>query len=353
MPYIPISLPGMLDTTNPGGVGDPNIQSSVTSPLYDSNIVLFAPMVSVAPVGLPLVIHLQTVPGQLAPNFIEAIIQPGEYFAIPVVGNLFITAERPIWIRIMSGPVGANAASYLGGFFEITDGSSIASLEDVTKSSLERQISSIINRGTQFDHYIPAAVRRAVRFFETGNNFPYMRKILSFPKIPTGTTEEQSTSVVLGQDIKRLHCVRRYDPAGASREYTYLTGVDADDVEELKPSTDPEFYTTTFQDVTTDLYSGPALNIHLGCLSFLSTFQLEAVVYRYTNYRTIRFADDHWLLSIGESVLLGQAMINLAPIIRQPDAIALWAPVVSAGLKNLLLAADEIDVDQHAQQMGY
>ena len=155
----------------------------------------------------------------------------------------------------------------------------------------------------------------------------------------------------MGRKVKRLEFVRSYDPSIIPRNYDYLTGVPAGDVGSLVEIANPEAYYTTYGVGVSG--GSPQLLLNLVTLSFATAFNIETFCYTYTDYDNLDSSTEHWLLTVGESVVLAQTMLNLAPIIRQPEIIPIWTPILTVGLPNLLLAADEMDVDQHVQQIGY
>lgn len=90
------------------------------APGIDSQITRLVVLVEVAPVGAPLVLRVQNVSGASPTEYIEATISAGAYVAAAVSGSVSISAGATFYVRVVSGPTGANAASYLYGYVETT-----------------------------------------------------------------------------------------------------------------------------------------------------------------------------------------------------------------------------------------
>lgn len=106
----------------------------IVGPEIDTNVTRWAPSVEVAPVGTPLVLRIQTASGASPPFNLSATIAAGAKVATPTVGTMPVLAGATIFVRVVSGPVGGSAASYLTGYFETgqtTSGSAFATLSEL------------------------------------------------------------------------------------------------------------------------------------------------------------------------------------------------------------------------------
>jgi len=109
MGTIPFEKTGQLLT------GD-EIQVPGRSVAY--SISRFAPVLETAPTGASLVLRVQDVSGASPTAYIEQTILAGQKMATPVSGYIGRAASESFFIRIVSGPSGANAAGYLSGYVE-------------------------------------------------------------------------------------------------------------------------------------------------------------------------------------------------------------------------------------------
>lgn len=115
MTTLPIELTGQLLA---------GAEAQVIGPATASAVTRFAPAVEVAPVGTPLVLRVQDASGASPTGYLQATIPAGAKVATPATGSFNVGAGATIYVRVVSGPTGANAASYLGGYFETTGAAS-------------------------------------------------------------------------------------------------------------------------------------------------------------------------------------------------------------------------------------
>ena len=109
MSTIPFQQPGDLIAGQ---------EAQIVGPVSASLVTRFAPSVNVAPVGADLVLRVQNEPGASPASFIDATIPAGSFVATPNTGALAIGAGGTIWIRVVSGPIGDDVASFLYGYVE-------------------------------------------------------------------------------------------------------------------------------------------------------------------------------------------------------------------------------------------
>ena len=129
----------------------------VLAPGLASAVVRFAPTVDVAPVGTPLVLRVQDVTGASPTGYVEATIAAGAKVATPGTGSFNVAAGATVYVRVVSGPVGANAASWLSGYFETSGadaGTAFCTVADlktfagITGSTYDAELGAIIARVT-------------------------------------------------------------------------------------------------------------------------------------------------------------------------------------------------------------
>lgn len=212
----------------------------------------------------------------------------------------------------------------------------------MNKTQMQTLVSAAINRGTSFDSFVPGALRQAVNLIEQNNNFRYMHYIRSFQKDPAGTATQQSPKIELGADLtKRIEFVRTVLPGtDGSIQYGELRQTELDNLIALPAGQMPTAWYDTFDQGV--VAGDRQLLIVLNVQSFPTAFTVDVDGYWYTDYDQYDATKSHWLLTRGEMVVLAQAMINLAPIIRQAESIPVWEALFAKNMKTLLIADDEM-----------
>jgi hypothetical protein len=108
----------------------------VAPALSGLTVVRFAPTVDIAPVGSSLVLRVQDVTGASPTGYIQATITAGTKVGV-ATGSFAVASGATIFVRVVSGPTGGNAASYLGGYFETLVGSAAATTTFCTLAQIK------------------------------------------------------------------------------------------------------------------------------------------------------------------------------------------------------------------------
>lgn len=199
-----------------------------------------------------------------------------------------------------------------------------------TLSDFFQVVNGAVLRGNALDNQIPHATRRAIQFLEQNYNFRYMRRLI---------TKNVTSEVLLDGDegllLKKVEFVR-WDNCGA---WQWIRQVDPDQVvsnEGLWPSGYLHF---------TETQSGGGLHQRLVFdAPFEAATDVELACYFFTKVDLLNPSDDTiWLVNNAENVLLARTMINLAPIMREPQIMQMYMTLFEAEIKTLVGADDALE----------
>lgn len=215
----------------------------------------------------------------------------------------------------------------------------------MNRFGMEAQVSAAINRGTSDNTLIPGAIRRAVAMLEENNNFHYMHGIRPFPKDPAGAGALAVPTLELGVLGAKAVKMLRYGLPGEQGSIAYheILQVDYDNVVAMPANQLPEFWYPNFAQGPSGGEPQHLIVLGTAALPQAVTFEIEG--FWYTDYDALPVAPDapaNWLLSKGETVVQAMALVELAPLIRQPEAAPAWQALAAVGLKTLLIADEEL-----------
>jgi hypothetical protein len=186
-------------------------------------------------------------------------------------------------------------------------------------------------RGTALDAQIPGATSRAIEFIERNYNLPYMRRT---------TTKSVTNELVIdgddGQNLKSIQIVRWQDDDSNWRR---IVQIDPDQL----LSSDAEwaagyehFINTTTAGVTTHTLRFDA--------AFTEATDVEVMFWKMTRIDlTNPSAADVWLVNNAQDTLLARTMVNLAPIMREPQLMQMYQQLYMEGVKTLVGSADALE----------
>ena len=210
-----------------------------------------------------------------------------------------------------------------------------------------------INLGDSIDARILAAVRQAVLWLERNYNFRYMHHSDIFffaPPSVAGPIYAAATGqgpYQLQGLPKKVDTVYTWESTSDSSTLYFLERIqkeDADTVETCRPFSyytegdGPYFYIGQLPDI-----------VYYGYFKYwgYSTWPALTAVTMYTSAAT------HWLVTYAEDLLLHQTMMQLAPILRDPEMGASAKPLRDEALRTLLLTEDEFQDSDRSQVMNY
>jgi hypothetical protein len=205
-------------------------------------------------------------------------------------------------------------------------------------SDFHTLVRGIINRGNEFDTEIVAMTRAAARWVERNNSMKYMEVIDFFS--------------VLEDDVEVA-----YNPGGRVKSIAYfrlnIEGETSGDLQfhYLKEG-NPQDFNVRLSARPDYYYLEEGRNRLILSARPDEDYDAEFFFRRYTDWPTDT-TKQPWLIEHAEDVILGQTMIYLSPIVRNPRLTAEYRPIRDEGLNTLLGAEAELKSanSSHAMKM--
>lgn len=200
-----------------------------------------------------------------------------------------------------------------------------------TLADFQTVVRGAVRRGTSLDVEIGTATRRAIEFIEKNFNLPYMRK-----KLTQSVTSSISITGDDGQYLKSVQFVRWQDSDGF---WYWIRQIDPDQLVSNEGTT-PSGYEHTIE--------ADGLGALTHTLTFDAAFEtattVEVMIYRFTKVDLTNAGDSSiWLVNNAESALLARTMLNLAPIMREPQVMQMYQMLWQEEQKTLIGAADALE----------
>jgi hypothetical protein len=200
-----------------------------------------------------------------------------------------------------------------------------------TLGEFQTIVRGAVRRGNSLDAEIATATKRAVEFIEQNYNLPYMRKVLT-----DTVTDEFVIDGTDGQTLKSIQIVRWEDSAGAWRR---IVQIDPDQL----LSTDGD-HPSGYEHII----SSDTLGVLTHTLEFDAPFteatEVEVLGFFKTVVNLTNPSDASiWLVNNAEGALLARTMINLAPIMREPQVMQMYNMLWQEEQKVLIGAADALE----------
>ena len=199
-----------------------------------------------------------------------------------------------------------------------------------TLSNFYTLVSQSVLRGTALDAQIPGAVSRAVEFIERNYNLPYMRHTLT-----KSVTNEFVIDGDAGQNLKSIQIVRWQDQSAWRR----IVQIDPDQL--LSSDANwaagyEHFVNTTTAGITTHTLRFDA--------AFAVATTVEVMFWKMTQIDLANpSVADVWLVNNAQDTLLARTMVNLAPIMREPQLMQMYQQLYMEGIKTLVGSADALE----------
>jgi hypothetical protein len=199
--------------------------------------------------------------------------------------------------------------------------------------TLHSEISKAIARGTAYDARIPAYAKMAARYIERNYTFQYMNIFATF-EVDADAVEPRL--ITLPARMKKDIFVRLVLDEG---EYQPLQKID------------PQQQHTLVTEVPTGYFLSGDDRIWLAQTPE-EDYDGEIFYTRFTTWPTAPDATN-WLLNYADDVLIAQTMVFMAPLLRDPDAGALWGAMNQMAMKSLLDADFELEFSNKPAVMQY
>ena len=207
------------------------------------------------------------------------------------------------------------------------------------------KISAVLNRGTDFDSEIADETRKAVRFLERTNRFLYMQFSRDIILVP-GTKR-----YILVPGAIRVEAWWHVNSLG---QFQYLVGIDPTDpisnteIEE-KSTTLGHYFIDYDPTKLTLLAPTPRANLIFDPTESYLTTILESFTAPWPTSDTSGL----WMIEYGEDLLTHQVMMQMGPVVRDPELFALHKPLRDEALLSVIAADEELRRSTQELQMQY
>jgi hypothetical protein len=200
-----------------------------------------------------------------------------------------------------------------------------------TFADFQAIVRAAVRRGDSLNVEIASAAKRAIEFIEKNYNLPYMRRVLE-----QTVTNEAVISGADGNLLKSVQYVRWIDSCGTWHRIVQIdpdqlvsnNGVVASGYEHLIES-------DGVGNITHRLVFDAA---------FATPTDVEILIYRYSRIDLTNPSDaDLWLVNNAEGALLARTMINLAPIMREPQVFQMYQQLWQEEQNTLQYAVHELE----------
>jgi hypothetical protein len=200
-----------------------------------------------------------------------------------------------------------------------------------TLSDFFATVSDTALRGNALDGAIPGAVKRAIEFIERNYNLPYMRKLET-----KTVTDEIVIDGVLGQNLKSVQAVRWQD---SDSVWQKIVQIDPDQLlssDGLWPAGYEHLVETDSAGVTTHTLRFDS--------AFEEATEVEILAWQLTPIDLENpSVADVWLVNQAQDTLLARTMVNLAPVMREPQLMQMYQQLYMEGIKTLVGSTDALE----------
>lgn len=199
-----------------------------------------------------------------------------------------------------------------------------------TFADFQTSVREAVRRGNSLDIEIASASKRAVEFIERNYNLPYMRKVLT-----QNATDEVRITGEDGNYLKSVQYVRWANPCGWQR----IVQIDPDQLlsaEGLWPA--------GYEHLVENAGVGNTEHVLKFDAPFETATDVEILIFRFTRIDLTNPSDANiWLVNNAEGALLARTMINMAPIMREPQVMQMYQMLWQEEQKTLIHAAHELE----------
>jgi hypothetical protein len=200
-----------------------------------------------------------------------------------------------------------------------------------TLGEFQTIVRGAVRRGNSLDAEIATAAKRAVEFIEQNYNLPYMRKVLT-----DTVTDEFVIDGTDGQTLKSIQIVRWTDLGGVWRR---IVQIDPDQL----LSTGGEWPSGYEHIIASDTLGAVTHMLEFDA-PFPEATEVEVLGFFKSVVNLTNPSDASiWLVNNAEGALLARTMINLAPIMREPQVMQMYNMLWQEEQKVLIGAADALE----------
>lgn len=210
-----------------------------------------------------------------------------------------------------------------------------------TKQDFEGLVRAYINRGAAMDAQISTAVAGAIQAIELEHDLEYLHKIKRLLRDPAGSAAEQSTTLPLGNYLKKLQWVQRSSGVTEPLIFVPISRVGMDAVESYPQATLPDWAVQSY-DVDPVGGGAPQWLLRLGSSSFPNSFYIDISAKWFTDYTALPSNGAHWLLLFGEKLVLGKTLLDLSSLMRWGAREAEFVRMTEDGRKSMVVANEEL-----------
>ncbi len=209
-----------------------------------------------------------------------------------------------------------------------------------TLAQFKSMVSASINRGTTLDQFIPYGIQHAIETIEQNNTLKYMERFASFQADPN--LAEPRALALPNEFVKAIDFVRFVEPDAnaAGADFHYVKQIDPRDSKYWDEGVPDNYWIDGMSYLWFD--RAPAEELE-GEISYILK----------TDYTSLVDADNHWLVSNANGLLLAQTMIQMAPWMRNKETLQFYKELRGEAMKTLLLADAEFRQANRSEVMNY
>jgi len=205
----------------------------------------------------------------------------------------------------------------------------------MTLSDFIAVVRSATLRGNALDAQIGPAIRRAVLFIESNYNMPYMRRKIDVAVAVDDTAVVLNDTTHQAGRLKSIERVRFNDGG----DWYYLKQVDSWQLVSNEAEAPVAF------ELTSTLSAAGATEV---TLTFDSAWAEAQTLEIWGFWRTeIDLTNPSsagiWLINNAEDVLLARTMMNMAPVMRDPQVLGMYQQLWMEGQQTLIAAVDAME----------
>lgn len=190
-----------------------------------------------------------------------------------------------------------------------------------TLSDFTARVKLELNRGSAYDAQIPGKIRDAVRSIERNWSLQYMHRFVTL----TLSATKRSVSYPAKLKLTRFMRFAEEDTDGNSI-YTYLKRTDPQQVAATEAANPTGYWQDGRQWIWFDNAPEEDLTLEWGFYQY-SDWPLPTA----DNYSTF----EHFLLDVGEDVLLAGTLVEFGTTIRELELLQAWGTVFAAKVQTL------------------
>ncbi|MBA4275095.1 MAG: hypothetical protein C0436_05515 [Alphaproteobacteria bacterium] len=188
-------------------------------------------------------------------------------------------------------------------------------------------------RGTSLDALLPSALHNALQYIESNYNLSYMRNLWTF-QVSSGASR-YTWVTENASSLKTMRALYYYDNAGTKKDLRQVP------ISEITSNTG-DMPTGFFIIPKPQADGSIRQEINFDC-AWPEAQTLYAFAYNYYGWNKNELDSGVVLINTAEQLVLARMMMQLAPVMRDPQLVQLWGALFQDNINVLLQAQDEFE----------